>query len=402
MTHLDQLIKDFEDGKVLPILGPGIFDSTAWATKALVASLARFSDYPSDEPMILDQVALHFAKKYTPSELVQHVRGFYQQSEPIRLHYLLSEIFGIMTGLQTEPVVITLCYDDHLESAAKARHQPATSVVLPWETTYSTSQTPSIIHLLGCFPVSESLRITSEEKEDVFRLETSLYPVCWGYLASRSWLCIGTDLNDRWLQNLHRRVSESSKGKHVRLVYTCGSSLTGTSTTWWKPYWKSLVESPETLLEELNNRLRWRAHKRVAVSGQDSDAAESSPERPLFKQLLPYQPEDKDLFFGRDHEARLIFQQVLANPLTVLSGPSGSGKSSLLNAGVVPLLLREGLTVVRTRILGNADRLLVEDDIRPAWTDDLAPIPPQTPLKPHLAHIARGVGPLCRSYRRPT
>jgi len=54
--------------------------------------------------------------------------------------------------------------------------------------------------------------------------------------------------------------------------------------------------------------------------------------------LQPYTEADRDYFFGRERDQRLISSNLYAAPLTVLYGASGVGKSSVLLAGVVPLL----------------------------------------------------------------
>lgn len=53
-----------------------------------------------------------------------------------------------------------------------------------------------------------------------------------------------------------------------------------------------------------------------------------------FKGLRPYTAADEAFFFGRDAEAQSICEHLLAYRLTLLYGPSGVGKSSLLAAGV--------------------------------------------------------------------
>jgi CHASE2 domain-containing sensor protein len=60
--------------------------------------------------------------------------------------------------------------------------------------------------------------------------------------------------------------------------------------------------------------------------------------------LAPYGEGDAELFFGRRAERDLVVANLLTSRLTVLYGPSGVGKSSLLRAGVLPRL-RNGIGV---------------------------------------------------------
>jgi WD40 repeat protein len=63
-----------------------------------------------------------------------------------------------------------------------------------------------------------------------------------------------------------------------------------------------------------------------------------------YKGLAPFDDTELDalLFFGRAQETEIVAANVLAARLTVLYGPSGVGKSSLLRAGVIRSLRREG------------------------------------------------------------
>ncbi|MEO1083968.1 MAG: caspase family protein, partial [Acidobacteriota bacterium] len=54
--------------------------------------------------------------------------------------------------------------------------------------------------------------------------------------------------------------------------------------------------------------------------------------------LKPYGAAESKRFFGRSREIEDLVARVEAEPLTVLTGPSGVGKTSLLMAGVVPAL----------------------------------------------------------------
>ena len=51
---------------------------------------------------------------------------------------------------------------------------------------------------------------------------------------------------------------------------------------------------------------------------------------------------DADRFFGRRLEARDVLSLWLADKVTVLHGPAAAGKTSLLQAGILPLLSRQG------------------------------------------------------------
>jgi hypothetical protein len=55
-----------------------------------------------------------------------------------------------------------------------------------------------------------------------------------------------------------------------------------------------------------------------------------------------YGLEHRDLFFGRNAEGRVIASMLASEPVSILTGPSGSGKSSLLRAQIIPTLAARG------------------------------------------------------------
>jgi len=65
-----------------------------------------------------------------------------------------------------------------------------------------------------------------------------------------------------------------------------------------------------------------------------------------YRGLRSFHEEDRALFFGRDAVVERLIEAVAARPLTVVVGPSGSGKSSLVHAGLVPALRAAGWTVL--------------------------------------------------------
>jgi len=77
----------------------------------------------------------------------------------------------------------------------------------------------------------------------------------------------------------------------------------------------------------------------------DRDLLDPSAECP-WKGLSPYALSDQDEFFGRSAEIAAALARLERHPLLVLTGPSGSGKSSLMLAGLAPALVRRGRQVV--------------------------------------------------------
>ena len=61
-----------------------------------------------------------------------------------------------------------------------------------------------------------------------------------------------------------------------------------------------------------------------------------------YRGLQAFREEDAAYFFGRDALKARLWGSFERNAVTLLTGPSGSGKSSLLNAGFLPHLRRQG------------------------------------------------------------
>ena len=66
-----------------------------------------------------------------------------------------------------------------------------------------------------------------------------------------------------------------------------------------------------------------------------------APATSPYKGLRAFEKEDQDLFFGRDSAARQVMDGVAASALVPVVGASGIGKSSLVQAGVLPRLEQE-------------------------------------------------------------
>lgn len=68
-----------------------------------------------------------------------------------------------------------------------------------------------------------------------------------------------------------------------------------------------------------------------------------------YKFLEPYTATDKKIFFGRDAEITEVMSTILRQRLLVIYGRAGVGKTSLIEAGVIPPLIQEGAMVLQIR-----------------------------------------------------
>jgi DNA-binding beta-propeller fold protein YncE len=84
----------------------------------------------------------------------------------------------------------------------------------------------------------------------------------------------------------------------------------------------------------------------IQVSGSEiEDLQPTGNNEPPYKGLLAYEPEDEAIYFGRRELAIALadrWSQSQGPRFVAIVGSSGSGKSSLVRAGILPILARQG------------------------------------------------------------
>ncbi|MCB1176364.1 MAG: hypothetical protein KDK36_02185, partial [Leptospiraceae bacterium] len=71
--------------------------------------------------------------------------------------------------------------------------------------------------------------------------------------------------------------------------------------------------------------------------------------RSPFKGLAYFEEKDQDLFFGREKVTEDLINAIEAKSIVALAGTSGSGKSSVVHAGVIPGLRKKGYIIFKFR-----------------------------------------------------
>lgn len=108
------------------------------------------------------------------------------------------------------------------------------------------------------------------------------------------------------------------------------------------------------LVREAVEQWRTRRMRARVIDGMVTD--------PRYFRLTPYTARDRERFHradGADAQAAAWIEEA-TSPILYLTGDSGVGKSSLLEAGVIPGLRESGWTVVPVRGLGDPEAAIVE------------------------------------------
>ena len=120
------------------------------------------------------------------------------------------------------------------------------------------------------------------------------------------------------------------------------SRLATLPTTWREVIEEGMAIDPKARFASIE---RWRsailntlAHEAAEPRGaRPTEAIELAAPCP-YKGLGAYQPEDAHRFFGREALIDELVRRIWLQKVLVVGGPSGSGKSSLVRAGLIPAL----------------------------------------------------------------
>jgi formylglycine-generating enzyme required for sulfatase activity len=163
----------------------------------------------------------------------------------------------------------------------------------------------------------------------------------------------------------HGRVDARSDIFSVALVLA--QMLTG----WRRQRWAELLPPLDDLDDAwlravLARALAVEPNERFEAAGAFSDAlqrrpitrGEPLPPAPPFQRLAPLR--EGDVLHGRDRALASVTAEILFRPAVIYTAPSGTGKSSLLCAGLVPRLRELGARVVYVACRPGVGRAVVD------------------------------------------
>ncbi|MEL7248532.1 MAG: caspase family protein [Bacteroidota bacterium] len=92
-----------------------------------------------------------------------------------------------------------------------------------------------------------------------------------------------------------------------------------------------------------------------------------TPDRNPFMGLASYNEDDAPLFYGRDRVISALAERINTQNLLVVSGASGNGKSSVIKAGLLPYLRRNGYQILPVIRPGKEPFSLLKTTLKEEW-----------------------------------
>ncbi len=218
-----------------------------------------------------------------------------------------------------------------------------------------------------CF--SGAFKWSSGFRDVVFDLPKVIYEErFWRYCKDPAWQVITSSAHDQQAMDIIINQSlglrGSTKGNHSPFAYSLLRALDGdadvvpagtgdgviTATELYS-YLRDVVET-ETIAHAIRqspsifNLSRHDKGEFIFLHPNHRFNLPPTPDRNPFMGLSSYNEEDASLFYGRDRVVETLHCKVLKQPLIVVSGASGTGKSSVIKAGVLPALRQSGYHIL--------------------------------------------------------
>ena len=343
----EELVEQFATGNAVLFLGSELVATTEdgepmprWDDIARL--LAERCGY-SDENLSLPRVAQHFEMVKGRQALVDFLveRLDDPRLVPAPTHHLIARL--------PFPIIITTAMDLLLERALRQAGRRVQKVVTSADAAYLDAEATVVIKLLGDVERKEAIVITEDDYLAYADRSPLLSDMVKAHFATTTPLFLHCDLDDPHLKQIYDEVVRR-QGRHKAR----GFAVHPTPTDYQRRFWarknlEIIVADPVAFLQALHHELTERA-----PAAPPKERPPIAPGRRPYKFLDYYEARDADLFYGRETEIRQLVPKILSHRLTVLVGQSGTGKTSLLLAGVKPELERHACAVVYVRLLDDS------------------------------------------------
>ncbi len=337
----DQLLSNIKKGDCVLFLGADLplgYEGAPLSRPELAATLAEKYGLPPNQPW--PETAQTYLGQFNGDRnslirfVAEHCNG--PQVKAGALHEAIAQV-----GFRA---IVTAWYDEVLEESLKQAGYRINRVVRDTQLPYvqEGEREVIVVKLYGCLSDPESLVLDTWDHEELMDRLSRKLELVTAFCSLRPPLFVGFDLLDRTPMRLYVRAS-TNLAKHMRRAYAVWPRLLDTAQAAWRDKNVEFSQADATaFLTALADQLPVvRLSTRSGIKVQ----------RPPYKFLDYYGPDDADIFCGRDTESQIVTRLILSHRLLTLFGPSGAGKTSLLLAGVLLRLADEDYRHVYVRAL---------------------------------------------------
>ena len=357
-----ELLEQVFRGNCILFLGPEILsggpDEQGLPTrKSLTGALLERFSYPEDD-IKFNKVSQYYEMEYGRQALLQFIIDVISN---YKIESLLPHRLVIRLPIRT---IVTTNYDQLLERELERRNKSYVRVVGNEEIAYLDESKVLLIKMHGTIETPSSMIVTEDDILEFFTKLPAISIVLKALFATRTLLFIGYDLSDTNFKRLYTEIT-TRVDRHKRRAYVIQENPKSYDLKWWGKRNVEIIQDDICdFLLALDNKLN--------VVSDDIDQGtldEPLPNQP-YKFLDYFEERDAPVFFGRDQEVSDMSKHILAHKISVLYGSSGTGKTSLILAGIIPNLAKEGYQCVYSRTLKDPE-LAIKEKISTKLTNNV-------------------------------
>jgi HEAT repeat protein len=246
-------------------------------------------------------------------------------------------------------VVVTTAYDSFLEQELERSGKRVRHVLDARQAPDDLGGHDFVVNLFGRADQESSLAITEDDLWEFFGSFQSISDSLKSAFATRAILFVGFDAEDEHFRHLVAELLRLRTGT-TESWHLPVTDPTLNAVRWAERKGVRLVDKgPGEFLQLLEEHLVEQKREESTRGGVPRAALPAIPARP-YKFLNFYDGGDERIFCGRRTETLKMLSKIHAYPLNLLYAPSGSGKTSLIQAGLMPNLARENYLPVYARV----------------------------------------------------
>ncbi len=256
---------------------------------------------------------------------------------PAAIHHLIADAVLPTTK------IITNRFDRSLEQALDQVGKPYVLIVRDTDVPFFDASKVTLIKLQGDLSQPDSLIVTEDDLDSFVARLPTISDVVRAFFATKSLIFLGYDLASDAFKRFFRQVTRNL-ASYRRVAYAIAPQpLDAVEQRYWESQSVQVhVYDPLDFLQMLAEAVK----AAVRPPPPSTDSLLSSPPPPVlpdrpYKALASFTAADAAIFSGRMEESQRLTNRILAHRVVVLHGESGSGKTSLLQAGVGPLLAQQ-------------------------------------------------------------